>query len=71
MHVLPEYGFKIVFLSVNKQRVVSHLTSCVMTTKSCKIRVRGRTVARKSSIGGFTYVLGGVTFVQWGLDIQI
>ena len=29
------------------------------------------TVARKSSIGGFTFVRGGFTFVQGGLDIQI
>jgi len=29
-----------------------------------------RTVARKSSIGGFRFVRGGFMFVQGGLDIQ-
>jgi len=30
-----------------------------------------RTVARMSSIGGFMFVLGSLTFVQGELDIQI
>ena len=72
-NVIGRHNFLAQKLKTKIASLVSvHSHAHCFTSAYCRWFVQyGRTIARKSSIGGFTLVREGFTFVQRGLDIQI